>query len=282
MDCKIGDVVQIGTSRHKGKIVNIIQPTGTYSMYTIHNYFDGTITSCAKHELVKGMDDVLFEEMLNDFQEHDNISLACKSLPNRCDNTTACYITTAPDSPLNTNSILTTIESLVNDPNLSPVLLSPGINLPHHIANFIDNIPVATGNTKLNYTRFLDLTDDDLNDFVLDNENINTRKETEGHIRLFTQFLMVNNYTREMNTISAIELNNLLCKCFVGVRQKNGEEYEPSYLRGILGIFEHHHKRNNYGISLISGYEFCKARDVLKCKQKDLKKKRKRKFAKAC
>lgn len=122
---------------------------------------------------------------------------------------------------------------------MSPALLSPEIDLPHDIANFIDNIPVATGNTKLNYTRFLDLTDDDLNDFVLDNENINTRKKTEGHIRLFTQFLMVNNYTREMNTISAIELNNLLCKFVVGVRQKNGEEYEPSYLRGMLGSFEH-------------------------------------------
>jgi hypothetical protein len=58
---------------HKGKIVNIIQPTGTYSMYIIHNYFDGTITNCAKHELVKGMDDFLFEEMFNDFQEYDNI-----------------------------------------------------------------------------------------------------------------------------------------------------------------------------------------------------------------
>jgi hypothetical protein len=45
MDFEIGDVVQIGTSGHKGKIVNIIQPTGTYSMYTIHNYFDGTITN---------------------------------------------------------------------------------------------------------------------------------------------------------------------------------------------------------------------------------------------
>jgi hypothetical protein len=48
---------------------------------------------------------------------------------------------------------------------------------------------------------------------------------------------MVNNYTREMNTISAI----------VDVRQKNGEEYEPSYLRG----FERHRKRKNYGISVI-------------------------------
>ena len=198
------------------------------------------LSQTAKHELAKGMDDVLFEEMFNDFQEHDNIPLACNSLPNKSDSTTACSITTASDSPLNTNSISTTTESLVNDPNLSPALLSPGIDLPHDIANFIDNIPVATDNTKLNY-----------------------RTKTEGHIRLFTQFLMVNNYTREMNTISAI----------VDVRQKNGEEYEPSYIRGMLGSFERHLKRKNYGISLISGYEFYKARDVLTCKQKDLKKK---------
>jgi muramidase (phage lysozyme) len=66
-----------------------------------HNYFDGTITNCAKHELPKGMDDVLFEEMFNDFQEHDNIPLACNSLPNKSDSTTACSITTASDSPLN-------------------------------------------------------------------------------------------------------------------------------------------------------------------------------------
>jgi hypothetical protein len=31
--------------------------------------------------------------------------------------------------------------------------------------------------TKSCFTRFLDLTDDDLNDFVLDNGNINTRKK---------------------------------------------------------------------------------------------------------
>ena len=191
------------------------------------------LSQTAKHELAKGMDDVLFEEMFNDFQEHDNIPLACNSLPNKSDSTTACSITTASDSPLNTNSISTTTESLVNDPNLSPALLSPGIDLPHDIANFIDNIPVATDNTKLNY-----------------------RTKTEGHIRLFTQFLMVNNYTCEMNTISAIELNNFLCNFFVGVRQKNGEQYEPSYLRGMLGSFERHLKRKNYGISLISGYEF--------------------------
>jgi hypothetical protein len=49
----------------------------------------------------------------------------------------------------------TTIESFVNDLNMSPALLSPEIDLPHDIANFIDNIPVATDNTKLNYFPFM-------------------------------------------------------------------------------------------------------------------------------
>ena len=48
-----------------------------------------------------------------------------------------------------------------------------------------------------------------------------------------------------MNTIPATELDNLLCKLFVEVRQKNGEDYEVSYLRGILCSFERHLKRKN-------------------------------------
>jgi hypothetical protein len=55
--------------------------------------------------------------------------------------------------------------------------------------------------------------------------------------------LKVDNDTREMNTSPATELDNLLCKLFVGVRQKNGEEYEASYLRGMLCRFERHLKR---------------------------------------
>lgn len=63
-------------------------------MYTMHNYFDGTITYYVKHELVKGMDDVLFQEMCNDFQEHDHIPFACNSLPNISDSTTLHLIQT--------------------------------------------------------------------------------------------------------------------------------------------------------------------------------------------
>jgi hypothetical protein len=58
---------------------------------------------------------------------------------------------------------------------LLSALLSPEIDLPPDIANFINNIPVATDNTILYHKRFLELTDDNLNDFVHDNENRNKR-----------------------------------------------------------------------------------------------------------
>jgi hypothetical protein len=40
----------------------------------------------------------------------------------------------------------------------------------------------------------------------------------------------------------------------------------------MISSFERYLKRHNYGLSLVSGYELGKFREVLKCKQKDLKK----------
>ena len=68
-----------------------------------------------------------------------------------------------------------------------------------------------------------------MNDFVLDNENRNKRIKLRTILDSL-HFLMVHNDIREMNTIlPAIELDNLQCKLFVGVRQKNEEEYERPY-----------------------------------------------------
>jgi hypothetical protein len=55
------------------------------------------------------------------------------------------------------------------------------------------------------------------------------------------------------------------------VFHKHGACYHAHFLRlrPFLFLFAFRY----YGINLISGYEFCKARDVLKYKQKDLKKK---------
>ena len=69
-----------------------------------------------------------------------------------------------------------------------------------------------------------------------------------------------------------MELDYYLCKFVVSVRQNNGNEYEPSYLRGMFGSFERYLRRHRYSVSLIKGHEFSRSKDVLKCYQKNLKK----------
>ena len=80
------------------------------------------------------------------------------------------------------------------------------------------------------------------------------------------------NEQRAIHQIPVAELNSHIAQFFLTVRKRTGEEYEPVTLRSMMSSFERYLKRHNYGISLISGYEFSKVREVLKCKQKDLKK----------
>ena len=50
---KIGDYVSVGTDKQKGRIVNEFKPFGTFNMYTVHLFNNGTMVTAAKHELVK-------------------------------------------------------------------------------------------------------------------------------------------------------------------------------------------------------------------------------------
>jgi hypothetical protein len=102
-----------------------------------------------------------------------------------------------------------------------------------------------------------------------------TRRKTLSHIKLLRQFLSEEGEFSEIQNIPPMELDNYLCKFVISVRQKNGNEYEPSYLRGMFGSFERYLRRHRYSVSLIKGHAFSRSKEVLKCKQKNLKKQRK-------
>jgi len=142
----------------------------------------------------------------------------------------------------------------------------------NQIANDEPNNEVAqTINVVDPNSIFKSYTDDDIDKFIFENENENTRKKTLGHIKLLSKFPAEQGEPREIYTIPSTELDNILCKFLVGVRQKNCQEYEPSYLRGMLSSYERHLKRHRYGYSIIKDHEFSRTREVLKCKQKKLK-----------
>ena len=108
--------------------------------------------------------------------------------------------------------------------------------------------------------------------FLLENENLNTRKKTNNDIRLFKTFL--NNHKNEARNIENIppqELNPLVCEFLLGVTKKDGSEYEHTSLRAFLSSINRHLMQMNYKHSLINDPEFAKVREVLKSKQKALK-----------
>lgn len=79
----IGDSVSVGTDKQKGRIVNKFKPFGTYNMYTVHLFNDGTMVTAAKHELVKGMEDDEFNQMLPTTSNIDFSSLISNSSQNK-------------------------------------------------------------------------------------------------------------------------------------------------------------------------------------------------------
>ena len=113
-------------------------------------------------------------------------------------------------------------------------------------------------------SRFVSL-DDTIESFIEEHENPNTVKKTKREVALLTVFLQTKGETRETAEIPPVELNELLSEFILSVRTKEGQEYEPSSLRGMVA-------RKSYPISIINDLAFEKLRVTLQSKQKQLKK----------
>ena len=114
--------------------------------------------------------------------------------------------------------------------------------------------------------------DDTIESFIEEHENPNTVKKTKREVALLTVFLQTKGETREIAEIPPVELNELLSEFILSVRTKEGQEYEPSSLRGMVASFERHLKRKSYPVSIINDLAFEKLRKTLQSKQKQLKK----------
>ena len=101
---------------------------------------------------------------------------------------------------------------------------------------------------------------------TINNNNNNNKK------RLLKKYLSAQNEQREVQEINPQELDRYLTDFIRSVRQKDGEDYEPTSLRSLIGSFERHLKNNNYPASIINVREFELTRRSLQAKQKELKK----------
>ena len=119
--------------------------------------------------------------------------------------------------------------------------------------------------------RFLSLNDTDVDDFIEEEENINTKKKTELDLALVNSFIFKEKENRRLEEIPPQELDLYLSKFILAVKKKNGDEYEPTTLRGFISSIERYLKKYRYSESIITGQNFTRTREVLKSKQKQLK-----------
>ena len=77
----------------------------------------------------------------------------------------------------------------------------------------------------------MSLIDTDVDDFIEEEENINTKKKTELDLALVNSFIFKVNQNRRLEETPPQELDLYLSKFILAVRKKNGDEYEPTTLR---------------------------------------------------
>ncbi|XP_069128860.1 uncharacterized protein KIAA1958 homolog [Argopecten irradians] len=116
------------------------------------------------------------------------------------------------------------------------------------------------------------LDDFDVAGFIDQEVNKNTRKKTDSDVNNLHRYLQNRlNEKRQIQQIPPQHLNKLLCIYFMNVRNQKGEEYEPSSIRGIQCSIDRYLKTKDYGKQLASSIEFKKVMEVIRCKQKKLK-----------
>ena len=99
----------------------------------------------------------------------------------------------------------------------------------------------------------------------------NTIFKTVNDLRILNTYLDSLGEKRSIEEIPYEELCPLLCKFFKNVKKSDGNDYEPTTVRGFLSSFDRHLRQYDYGYSIVFNPEFTTVREVLHEKLVSLK-----------
>ena len=120
------------------------------------------------------------------------------------------------------------LDEPVNDIQLH----TPTINMP-----LSSPVPCQQQSNVKQISRFAPI-DSDPKMFRAALKNKNTDDKTKSHVALVKSFLSEKGEHRQLHLIPPIDLDTYLQEFVIRVRQKNGDEYEPSTIRGMIGSLD--------------------------------------------
>ena len=115
------------------------------------------------------------------------------------------------------------------------------------------------------------LNDEDIENFVDQQKNTNTKRKTDSDLRKWYQWSEERGETRELD-IPPAELDRLLSHFFVTVRKNDGSLYEPDTLSSFQRSIDRHLTQQRKPFSIIRDQQFASSREALKASRKHLKK----------
>ncbi|XP_076070355.1 uncharacterized protein KIAA1958-like [Mytilus galloprovincialis] len=120
-------------------------------------------------------------------------------------------------------------------------------------------------------SRFRSVSNEDTDEFLRKNVNKNTDYKTRSDVKTFYTWAQQVGEFRELQMIPFKELDAILARFYLGVRNKEGQEYEPDTLTGFQNSIERHLKNNKVVVDLKRNDDFSHSRKVLEAKRKQLK-----------
>jgi len=133
---------------------------------------------------------------------------------------------------------------------------------PPTIINHIPDMP--------DKKEFIDVNLNDVDNFIVQNENKKTLSKTLSDVNKFKRFLMSKAEGKEIHHIEPTLLDEYLATFLLSLKKSNGTDFEPSSLRGIIASVDRYLKRHRYGCSVMTGTgaQFALTRDTYNAKKK--------------
>ena len=74
---------------------------------------------------------------------------------------------------------------------------------------------------------------EEIEGFISNQKSANTTKKTTTDMNTLSRYMKTISMIGNVESLPASELGHLLCKFFMNIRKKNGEEYEPDTMSGF-------------------------------------------------
>ena len=106
---------------------------------------------------------------------------------------------------------------------------------------------------------------DEIEGFLQDQKSANTSKKTATDMNTLARYIKEIGKNVKVENLPAAELDHLLCKFFMNIRKKNGQEYEPDSISGFQRSIQRYLSEKGSSVNILKDKEFEKSTKGSRC-----------------